>query len=207
MTLDTLTLFFVTAVLLALTPGPDNIFVLGQSLAFGHRTGLIIVLGLCSGLIIHTAFVAFGVAAMVAASPWLFSLLKLIGAAYLLYLAWLNWRVSASVRQNKSLAVLSDWHMYRRGFIMNVTNPKVALFFLAFLPQFVNAARDDVPLQILLLGGLFMLSTLLVFGGIAMLAGRYSRYLNQSEQRRLLLNRLVSLLFVLIALNLLFSSL
>jgi threonine/homoserine/homoserine lactone efflux protein len=207
MPVDTLLLFFTTAVLLALTPGPDNIFVLSQSLAFGHRTGMIIVLGLCSGLVLHTAFVAFGVAAMIAASPWLFSLLKLLGAGYLLYLAWLNWRVSDQARTGAGTTPLGDWHMYRRGFFMNVTNPKVGLFFLAFLPQFVDSTRNDVPMQIILLGGLFMLSTLLVFGGIALLAGRYSRYLNQSQQRRLLLNRLISLLFVIIALNLLFASL
>lgn len=198
--------FFLTAVLLALTPGPDNIFVLSQSLAFGRRAGIIIVLGLCSGLVIHTLLVALGVAAMIAASPQLFTLLKIIGALYLVYLAWLSWQSTARARLSGPGSSLTSVQLYRRGFVMNVSNPKVIIFFLAFLPQFIDYRYGEEFWQVINLGILFMLSTLLVFGGIALLAGRYSRYLNQSEQKRVLLNRLIAIIFILIAGNLLLTG-
>ena len=206
MPIETLLVFFATAVLLGLTPGPDNIFVLTQSLAFGQRSGLLVVLGLCTGLVIHTALVAFGIAAVIAASPLMFLSLKILGALYLLYLAWLSWHAGKSEKGAKSAKVLTALQLYRRGFIMNLSNPKVVVFFLAFLPQFADPRYGGIPMQILLLGVLFIVSTLLVFGGIAMLAGRYSQALNQSDNNRLLLNRAISLVFLLIAINLLYGQ-
>ena len=205
MPIDILLLFFATAVLLALTPGPDNLFVLTQSLAFGHRAGVLVTLGLCSGLIFHTSLVAFGLAAIMAASENLLLVIKVIGVAYLLYLAFRSWQDSGGSVQKKSMRQLSQWALYRRGVIMNATNPKVALFFLAFLPQFVDVKYGPVAFQVIALGVLFMLATILVFGGIALLAGRYSERLNQSPQRRLILHRSVSVVFVLLALNLLWN--
>jgi threonine/homoserine/homoserine lactone efflux protein len=203
---ENLLIFFTTSVLLALTPGPDNIFVLSQSLAFGRRPGLLIVLGLCSGLIIHTALVVFGVAAIITASSRLLFLIKLSGTFYLLYLAWLSWQLRPSSSLSSPSPALSPWQLYRRGFIMNVSNPKVVIFFLAFLPQFVDESYGSISMQLIILGFLFMLATLLIFGGIALLAGRYSQYLNHSESGRMVLNRLVSMVFVMIALNLFFSG-
>ncbi len=205
MPIDILLLFFATAVLLALTPGPDNLFVLTQSLAFGHRAGVLVTLGLCSGLIFHTSLVAFGLAAIMAASENLLLVIKVIGVAYLLYLAFRSWQDSGGSVQKKPMRQLSQWALYRRGVIMNATNPKVALFFLAFLPQFVDVKYGPVAFQVIALGVLFMLATILVFGGIALLAGRYSERLNQSPQRRLILHRSVSVVFVLLALNLLWN--
>ena len=201
-----LVFFFLTSVLLALTPGPDNLFVLSQSLAYGRRPGLLIVLGLCSGLIIHTGLVAFGVAATIMASPTLFFVLKMAGVTYLLYLAWRFWGEEQRIKKNVNGPSLSLAQLYRRGFIMNVTNPKVGLFFLAFLPQFVqNPQSSQASLQIIMLGLLFMLSTMLVFGAIAVLAGYFSKFFNGTGQKKTMLNRSISLLFVLIALNLGFS--
>jgi threonine/homoserine/homoserine lactone efflux protein len=127
------------------------------------------------------------------------------GVAYLLYLALLSWQDSAQQKTRKPRRALSAWQLYRRGIIMNATNPKVALFFLAFLPQFIDVSYGAVTTQVMLLGLLFMLSTVLVFGGIALLAGRYSERLNQSHSRRLLLNRLVSIIFIFLAVNLLWN--
>jgi len=201
-----LAVFFLTSILLALTPGPDNLFVLTQSLAYGRRPGLIIVLGLCTGLIIHTALVAFGIAAIIAASPMVFKLLKLIGAGYLLFLAWGFWQIHRVQKAENKQSHLTALQLYRRGFIMNVTNPKVGIFFLAFLPQFVQPQTEGAALQIIVLGLLFMLSTMLVFGGIAILAGYYSQFFSASSQKKNILNRFISLLFVVIALNLLLSN-
>lgn len=202
MPFDTLLIFFMTAVLLALTPGPDNIFVLSQSLAYGQKSGVMVTLGLCSGLLGHTAMVALGVAALLAASPVLFQFIQWLGVAYLLYLAWQSWFAVVDDSVPRQKLQLSAAKLYLRGVIMNLTNPKVGLFFIAFLPQFVSESYGPVTSQILLLGFLFIVSTFLVFGGIALLAGLYSEKLTQSTSRRVLMNRMVSVVFVVLALNL-----
>lgn len=205
MPLELLVLFFGASLLLGLLPGPDNLFVLSQSLVFGSRAGMLVVLGLCTGLIFHTTLVTLGLAALIAASEQLLLLIKIVGMGYLLYLAVLSWKDSGGQGVTKPKRKLSNWQLYRRGIIMNSTNPKVALFFLAYLPQFVDISYGTVSTQIMLLGFLFMLSTVLVFGAIALLAGRYSERLNQSAKKRMMLNRSVSLLFILLAANLLFN--
>ena len=203
MPLDVLLIFFGAAVLLALAPGPDNLFVLTQSLAYGSRAGLLVVLGLCSGLVFHTTVVALGLAALLRASPNALLAVKLAGAAYLLYLAWMSWRHARDASRSRQPVALSGAQLYRRGVIMNASNPKVALFFLAFLPQFVDPAYGPVTGQIVMLGGVFALATILVFGAIALLAGRYAERLNASARRRAWLNRGVSLVFLFLAVNLL----
>ncbi|MES2957360.1 MAG: LysE family translocator [Pseudomonadota bacterium] len=192
--------FFAVSVLLALSPGPDNVFVLMQSAMRGRAAGLLVVLGLCSGLLVHTAAVAFGLATLFAASTLAFTALKLAGALYLIYLAWQAWRAPAT-----PLAAQPDidaGQLYRRGIVMNVTNPKVSIFFLAFLPQFVAADRGSVALQVLWLGFVFMLATLLVFGAIALTAGTLGQALARSARAQLLLNRAAALVFVALALRL-----
>jgi threonine/homoserine/homoserine lactone efflux protein len=178
--IDSLLLFFLASVLLALAPGPDNLFVLAQSALYGRRAGLCITAGLCTGLLVHTAAVALGIAALVLASAIAFTVLKLIGALYLLYLAWLTLRAGAPGAGARSGPRLNAGQYYRRGIIMNVSNPKVAMFFLAFLPQFAAPAYGPVAGQVLLLGAVFMLATLLVFGAIALLAGRLGAWLGRT---------------------------
>ena len=198
-TLDTALAFFSMAVLLSLSPGPDNLFVLMQSATHGRRAGWWVVLGLCTGLIGHTLAVALGLAAVFAASETAFTVLKLVGAAYLLYLAWGAWHAPASLTAQAAdapAAQPSRLAMWRRGVIMNLTNPKVALFFLALLPQFVQADRGDVALQIVCLGGLFMLATLLVFGAVVLLATAIRGRLARSSRAQRLLNRASALVFV-----------
>ena len=207
MPFDLLAVFFSTSLLLGLVPGPDNFFVLTQSLVFGSRAGLLVTLGLCTGLIFHTALVALGLAALIATSEQLLLFIKVVGVCYLLYLAVLSWKDSGRQSQQKSQRQLTTGQLYRRGIIMNVSNPKVVLFFLAFLPQFIDVSYGSVTGQVMLLGVMFMLATILVFGGIALLAGRYSEQLNQSVRRRVLLNRFVSIVFVFLAVNLLVNIL
>jgi threonine/homoserine/homoserine lactone efflux protein len=143
-TIETLSAFFVASALLALAPGPDNVFVLTQSALYGKLSGLVVMLGLCTGLLAHTGAVAFGVAVLFQTSVLAFSLLKVVGAGYLLFLAWQMFRTSPERvdmhgNQRKSLGTL-----YRRGIVMNVTNPKVSIFFLAFLPQFTDPQLGSV---------------------------------------------------------------
>jgi threonine/homoserine/homoserine lactone efflux protein len=200
---EILAVFFATACLLALTPGPDNLFVLSQALAFGARAGLLVTLGLCSGLVGHTALVAAGVAAVIAASSLGLWLIKTGGAVYLLYLAWQSWFAADQASIQGEAQPLSGGRLYRRGIVMNLTNPKVSLFFIAFLPQFISPQGMPVEYQVVVLGGLFILSTLLVFGAIALLSGYFhARVIASSSVKKILMNRLVSLVFVALAVNL-----
>ena len=194
--------FFMASVLLGLAPGPDNIFVLTQSTLHGRRAGLIVTLGLCTGLVVHSLAVAFGAAAIFQSSALAFSVLKFAGAAYLLYLAWGIFRAPPASMTSGAVSGPGWRELYRRGIIMNITNPKVSIFFLAFLPQFADPSRGPVAFQIICLGGLFILATVLVFGGIAIAAGRLRIWLMQSERIQLWINRLAGAVFVGLALRL-----
>ncbi|ARU05811.1 threonine transporter RhtB [Comamonas serinivorans] len=202
-TLDTALTFFSLAVLLGLSPGPDNLFVLMQSATQGRRAGWWVVVGLCTGLVGHTLAVALGLAAVFAASPLAFTVLKLAGAAYLLYLAWGAWRAPASLavpgEAQARTAPPTRLAMWRRGVVMNLTNPKVGLFFLALLPQFVQAGRGPVAGQIVCLGLLFMLATLGVFGAVVLLAGVIRDQLARSARAQRWLNRAAAGVFVALA--------
>jgi threonine/homoserine/homoserine lactone efflux protein len=194
--------FFTTSVLLALAPGPDNIFVLTQSATRGKGPGLVVMLGLCTGLIGHTLAVALGVAIIFQTSAIAFSILKYLGAGYLVYLAWQAFRASAEKIQGEADGIVNYRKLYCRGIIMNITNPKVSIFFLAFLPQFADPARGPVVLQLFQLGGLFILATILVFGGIALLAGTLGLWLNKSDRTQKALNKVAGTVFIGLALKL-----
>jgi len=201
--IETLATFFTAAVLLALVPGPDNIFVLTQSAVQGKGAGLAVVLGLCTGLIGHSTAVALGVAAIFQASAVAFTILKYIGAGYLVYLAWQAFCAPVEKIESRPAGVAADYgKLYRRGIIMNITNPKVSIFFLAFLPQFTDPARGSVTLQILLLGAVFIAATIIVFGGIALLAGSLGEWLNRSTRVQNILNKLAGTVFLGLALKL-----
>lgn len=176
-------------------PGPDNIFVLTQSGLYGRRAGILVTLGLCTGLVFHTAAVALGVAAILLASSLAFGLLKLAGAVYLLYLAWQAFHASSTSLQANKGSQLTRFQLYRRGIIMNITNPKVSIFFLAFLPQFTAATNGPISQQIFILGGIFILATLLVFGGIAVAAGGLGSWLQRTPKAQIYLHRIAGFVF------------
>ena len=194
--------FFATSVLLALAPGPDNVFVLLHSAAHGRRAGMLVVLGLCSGLLFHTAAVALGLAAVFAASATAFTALKLAGAGYLIWLAWQSWHAPLGGGDTVAAPQLTDAQTYRRGVLMNVTNPKVAIFFMAFLPQFTTPSQGSVVAQVMVLGGIFMLAALVTFSAIACFAATVGRVLLRSERAQRGLNRMASIVFVGLALRL-----
>lgn len=198
--------FFAAALILGVAPGPDNIFVLAQSALFGARAGIATTLGLVSGLCFHTLAVALGVAALLAASPAAFTILKLLGAGYLCWLAWQAFHAGAGAAASGSGAFPGYTALYRRGIIMNVTNPKVCLFFLAFLPQFCAPGAGPMFLQIVYFGFLFMLSTLTVFCPIALLGGKLAAWFNSSPQKRILLQRAASAVFIVLAIVLLLAD-
>lgn len=204
--IDTIALFLIASVALAFAPGPDNIFVLTQSALHGRKAGLLVTLGLCTGLIVHTAAVTLGVATIFQTSALAFNLLKIAGALYLLYLAYHAFRAGASNIDEASGESVPWQKLYSRGIIMNMTNPKVAIFFLAFLPQFADPARGSISIQILLFGGLFMATTLVVFGSVAWFAGFLGEWLKKSSNAQVIMNRLAGAIFVGLALRLVVSE-
>lgn len=199
---QTLAAFFATALFLAVVPGPDNVFVLTQSALRGKRAGLWVVLGLCTGLLVHTAAVALGVAALFERSRVAFDLLKYAGAAYLLYLAWQSLRAPAMRVEDGEGARGGAGKLYLRGIVMNVTNPKVSIFFLAFLPQFVDKQAGSVTLQMLVLGATFIAATALVFGALALSAGAVGQRLVRSERAQRWMNRVAATVFAGLAVKL-----
>lgn len=203
---EALVTFFSVSVLLALTPGPDNMFVLTQSALDGKYAGFSVTLGLCTGLVAHTTAVALGVAAIFQSSAVAFTVLKFAGAGYLLYLAWLSFSASKKDIDGRPNVPLSYGRLYRRGIIMNVTNPKVSIFFLAFLPQFADPQRGALAPQIMLLGGVFALATILVFGVVAASAGSLGSWLGRSGKAQVVMNRIAGTVFAGLALRLIVAE-
>lgn len=204
--IDTLLPFFLASLLLALSPGPDNLFVLTQSALHGRTAGLMVTLGLCTGLVVHTTAVALGVAAVFKASAVAFTILKLSGAAYLLYLAVQAFRSAPSVVNKDKGGQLSRFKLYRRGVIMNITNPKVSIFFLAFLPQFADPAKGSLAVQMVVLGNVFILATILVFGSIALMAGWVGEWLSSSPKAQIIMNRSAGTVFAALAIKLILTE-
>jgi threonine/homoserine/homoserine lactone efflux protein len=176
MSLATLLCFLGASLAITIAPGPDNIFVMTQGICHGRRAAIITALGMCSGISVHTTAAALGISAIFYSSLLAFNLVKFAGALYLLYLA------AKTIRQQGAIALSSCAQqpagaLFRRGFIMNVLNPKVAIFFLAFLPQFITPGSGPFPLLMLLLGGIFMVQAVIVFSLIGWFSGSVGRLL------------------------------
>lgn len=203
---QTLIAFFSASVLLALVPGPDNLFVLTQSILQGKKAGFMIILGLCTGLLFHTFMVVIGVSVIFQTSIIAFTTLKIIGAIYLLYLAWQLFKSSNSKINLKETNSIDYKKLYLKGIFMNITNPKVSLFFLAFLPQFTNINSGNLSLQMLVLGILFIFSAILIFGLIAFFSEKLAYFFNKSKNSQTILNKLASLIFFILAIKLLVTK-
>lgn len=178
--LEQLIPFFTASILLTLAPGPDIIYVLVQSISHGKKYGILTALGLVSGIIIHTSLVAFGVSAIIAASETVFFIIKLFGACYLFYLAYQVFRRDAKIAfSSEAVPQKTGFELFKQGFVMNVLNPKVTIFFLAFLPGFLWDPEGNTVIQFYFLGFLFMLQALIIFTLISFLAGKISIYLKR----------------------------
>lgn len=198
--------FIGVSLLLIIAPGPDNIFVMAQSISYGKKEGIATAFGLCSGVTIHTLAASIGLSAVLYQSNIAFSILKYLGAFYLLYLAYQAFRSSNEVGTLAKPKKQTLPALYRRGFLMNVLNPKVSLFFLAFLPQFIDKNGINVPLQMIILGLTFMILTLLVFSIIAIFAGSLGEKLLQNEKSSRIINLAQGTLFTGIGLKLFFME-
>ena len=206
MNYDTLLAFATATFALAISPGPDNIFVLLQSITNGKKFGLATVAGLMTGCLVHTSLLAFGISAVIKNNPDIFYAIKLFGALYLIYLAVVVYRGGDEIsfkkedQPTKGLVAL-----FKQGFVMNVLNPKVTIFFLAFFPGFLFSETLDTVLQFYVLGIVFILVSSLVFGGIAMLSGSISTYLNENKSTGKVLKWLQIIVFLGIAFYLVFT--
>ena len=191
---------------LALSPGPDNIFVLTQSMARGARTGIAISSGLITGCIFHTTLVALGFAVVIRDNEWLLWTIKLLGAGYLLFLAYQVYRSDASIDlQAETEADKSWWEFYRIGIVMNVLNPKVTLFFLAVLTGFIQPEHEHEEwVQIFVLGGVFMVVSLIVFYTFSFLAGRVATFIKNTSWFAMTMKWLQITVFIAIVIMLLF---
>lgn len=195
--LENLITFLTASVLLTISPGPDIIFVLVQSMVNGKKAGMVTTLGLVSGIIIHTSLVAFGISAIIKESENVFLLIKIFGAVYLFYLAFRVWKSKADVSFiSKELPVKQNASLFKQGFIMNVLNPKVTIFFLAFFPGFIWDRDGNLVYQFYTLGVIFMVQALLIFGLVAVLAGKISEYLLKHPSSGLVLKWVQVLVFV-----------
>jgi Putative threonine efflux protein len=173
--------FIGASVLLTIIPGPDNIFVLTESLTKGQRNGIAVSSGLASGILIHTLAAATGISFLIQRSAMAFSTLKYLGAAYLFYMAIESFREKpheVKFTFDNAEPQKSFLQLMRKGFFMNILNPKVSLFFIAFLPQFVSKNGFQITYQMILLGLIFMLQALLIFSGLSILSGKLSPYMN-----------------------------
>lgn len=174
---ETLISFAIATSILALSPGPDNIYVLVQSITNGKAYGLATVCGLITGCIVHTTLLAFGVSAIIKANEDLFFGIKVLGALYLLYLAYKVFKSDSQLDFDSETAPkksLKD--LFIQGFFMNVLNPKVTIFFLAFFPGFLFSKTMSTIAQFYILGGIFMLVSFIIFSAIALLAGQIKSY-------------------------------
>lgn len=179
---ETLFAFCSAVTLLAIFPGPDNIYVLAQSLANGKKYGLATVAGLMTGCLVHTTLLAFGVSALIKANDNLFLGIKVFGALYLFYLAFKVFRSDGNLEISEGkVSKRGLFSLFKKGFIMNVLNPKVSLFFLAFFPSFLFSNTLGTVAQFYALGGLFIIVSFLVFGAIAILAGAISSYIYKKQ--------------------------
>lgn len=194
---------FATAAL-AFSPGPDNIFVLTLSMANGKKFGLAVVAGLMTGCLIHTTLLAFGVSEIIKRSETLFWAIKLFGALYLIYLAYLVFKEGSGIQLSEGPKTdLKLFGLFKKGFWMNVLNPKVTIFFLAFFPGFLFSESLNSVVQFYVLGLLFIVVSSLIFGTIAIMAGSISRYIANTPRVGLFFKWLQIVVFVGISIYLL----
>ena len=194
--LGTLVLFMTAALALNVTPGPDMLYVIARSVGEGRTAGIISSLGIAAGCLVHTLAVALGLAGLLEAVPVAFEMVKWMGAAYLVWLGVRALRKQGDSGGPPAVAGTSRSAIFRQGMLTNVLNPKVALFFLAFLPQFVDPERGPVALQLVSLGLLFNVSGTLVNILVAVLASGAGAWSRRRFGESPFMRRLTGVLFI-----------
>lgn len=197
--IETLISFSIATLALAISPGPDNIYVLTQSLVNGTKSGIATTAGLISGCVVHTTLLAFGISAIITASAEVFYGIKVLGACYLLYLAYKVYKHKSDISLTEDAPKKSYFKLFKTGVIMNLLNPKVMIFFLAFFPGFLWNNDGNTVVQFYILGFTFMIISFITFSAIAMAAGKISSLLLEWNSVGIVLKWLQILVFVGIA--------
>lgn len=186
---------------LTLSPGPDILYVLTQSISNGKKYGVATAAGLVTGILVHTTLIALGVSAMIKQSELIFTLIKITGACYLLWMAFQVYRAPASVDLQTPNGLKKPlFSLFKQGFLMNVLNPKVTLFFLAFFPGFIDGTSGNITQQIYFLGFLFMLQAFVIFSLVSILADKLTVFIRNNNRFILFLKWFQILVFTVIAL-------
>lgn len=193
--------FILSVILLSITPGADTVFILTKSIAGGYKQGLASVAGIVCGLFVHTSLAAFGLSVILMTSAVLFNIVKIAGAAYLIYLGIMALKSKSKINLENKGEIVPFFTTFRQGFFTNILNPKVALFFLALLPQFVKSnAESAVPFLILGLTFIFIGSLWSLF--LVWASARMSQGLRQSKFS-FYLNKAAGVIFIALGLNIL----
>lgn len=197
---DTLATFSFAAFLLCIAPGPSNLYIMARSISQGHKAGFTAGFGMALDSFIYVIVSAFGLAAIFTYLPWAFTLIKLLGAGYLIYLALHYLRLAKSTsEQIKGLQKLSYGVIFKQSLLVELTNPKTALFFIAFLPLFTKPEQSTITLQLLILGGLYAVIGLLCDLFVATLSGSIGSWMNSHPKSQQWQNRISALLLLAIA--------
>jgi threonine/homoserine/homoserine lactone efflux protein len=202
---QTLMLFYVGALVVNLAPGPDMLFVVARSVAQGTSAGAIAVLGIFLGCTVHILAAALGLSALFKTVPLAYDIVRIAGAAYLIYIGLRGLFTRDAAEDRRDAIAISYWVSFRQAFYTNILNPKVALFFLAFLPQFADPAHGSLALQVLILGLIFDINGCLILLVVAMASGRAGLWLKRKGLRAAL-NRVAGGVFVALGLKLAFDS-
>jgi threonine/homoserine/homoserine lactone efflux protein len=189
--------FLAAAILITLSPGPDNLMVLSTGIAKGRLRGMAFGLGCAFGCLSHTLLAVIGVSALIAASPTAFTTLKVAGGLYLIWMGWGAIRSRGGARvSGEGLSNEPAGRLFAKGLVAAAINPKVVLFFLSFLPQFVVAARGDANLQIGMLGLVFTLQAAVIFGLLGYFSGTIGGWLNRTPTAGMWLDRIAGAVFI-----------
>lgn len=195
--------FLTAAVLLNLSPGPDMAFILGQTVKRGVRSGFLAMFGLWTGALVHVLFAAFGLSAILATSALAFSLVKWIGAAYLIWLGIQALRSNGTkISVENPTITKSEIKVFKQGVLIDVLNPKVAIFFLAFLPQFVEIGAGPVSAQLLFHGMLIILIAGFIEPPLILIGGKLTGYLSNNTRVSRLMDRGLGALFIALGIKL-----
>lgn len=197
--------FVVACALITLAPGPDNLMVISLGMSRGRLAGMVFGAGCALGCLNHTLVAVLGVGALITATPWAFTLLKVAGGAYLIYLGILAWRHAQPIAalQAPEAADIGAWRsLFWKGLLANALNPKVIVFFLAFLPQFASPRYGSLPLQMALLGLTFTAVALLIFGTMGWAAGGLGQWLQRHASAGVWLDRLAAAVFIVLGVRL-----
>ncbi|QUM77689.1 LysE family translocator [Moritella sp. 24] len=202
-------MFLTASLALNMTPGPDLIFVLTKTVSNGRKAGVVAAAGACSGALVHVGAAALGLSAIIVSSAYAFMLIKIIGVGYLIYLAWQAFTASGGIELTSTENMNSDisstpshWKIFKQGVLIDVLNPKAAIFFMAFLPQFVREGHGSIPMQLLLLGLIVVVGAFVVELGYIFAAHRLTKKVKSNQSFTLWLNRAVGTVFVALGIKL-----